>query len=691
MFDMLWCYAGRTLCLAGSRHHRLSAEGDRSSFEEPALRLTLENPGNYLPNKYKSLAVSSEKHSSFRPRISWVAAWVIFCAFCNFIGWVLSALHELNRIGYAVALGAGAVAFAVWKGKTNAVFFQPYDFTRLRRRFRRPFPRAFLILALLAIAGGMIYAPSNYDALAYRLPRVMHWLAEGRWHWIHSDFDRINDRGPGIEWVSAPVIAFLRTDRWLFLLNAVSFLLLPGLMFSVFTRLGARGRVAWWWMWPLSCGYCFLLQAGSLGNDLFAVPFVLAAMDYALRSHQRKSLNAVWLSILAAGLFTGVKANTLPLGLPYVIALAPGWRLWFKKVYVTAAVCLVAVVISFLPIAYFNAKYLGHWTGESAQEITSDKARTSERFAGNAMILAISSLTPPLAPFADWWNHHVAARLAEKRWGKAIDANFLAPSSIFVISEMDTEEEAGLGFGLCLLLGATVLAVFCTTRNRAPVRFRPPAATFVLGTAMAFLVFMMTSYALSTPRLLAPYYPLLAIPLLLVAQPDIVRRRWWRALAMAGFILAAVPVIASPPRPLFPWRTTVAMLRRIGCPPKLVNRAETVYSVYSHRADGFAPLKALLPPGTRAVGLVTYDDPEATLWFPYGSLRVIHVCHNDTGSFLRGEGLTYVLVSSDKFRLDFSIPFEQWLAAVNGTRVQTMSLALRAGSGPVDWYLVRLN
>ena len=55
-------------------------------------------------------------------------------------------------------------------------------------------------------------------------------------------------------------------------------------MFSVFTRLGVRRRVAWSWMWLVPTGYCFLLQAGSIGNDLFGAPFALAAVDFALRA-----------------------------------------------------------------------------------------------------------------------------------------------------------------------------------------------------------------------------------------------------------------------------------------------------------------------------------------------------------------------------------------------------------------------
>jgi hypothetical protein len=130
---------------------------------------------------------------------------------------------------------------------------------------------------LLVFIGGALYRPSNYDALTYRLPRVLHWLAQEQWHWIHTANYRMNDRSCGFEWLTAPVVLATGSDRALFLINFISFLLLPGLVFSVFTRLGVRRRVAWHWMWLLPTGYNFLLQAGSIGNDSFAAVDALAA------------------------------------------------------------------------------------------------------------------------------------------------------------------------------------------------------------------------------------------------------------------------------------------------------------------------------------------------------------------------------------------------------------------------------
>src|SRR6266403_5417348 len=143
------------------------------------------------------------------------AVWILLCAFLSCAGWILSAVHQLNLLVYTVMFALAAAGVVLWgRGKPSAP--RGFNLHRLRRRFRRGFPLAFLIVAALAIFGGVIHPPVNYDALAYRLPRVLNWLADQRWNWIHTEFQRLNTRSCGIEWVSAPLIAFTRTDRLLF-------------------------------------------------------------------------------------------------------------------------------------------------------------------------------------------------------------------------------------------------------------------------------------------------------------------------------------------------------------------------------------------------------------------------------------------------------------------------------------------
>jgi hypothetical protein len=187
-----------------------------------------------------------------------VAIWIWFCAYLNCAGWTLSALHQLNQTGYAVVFALGFGALWLWKQKTGAEIFPKIHLPKYRRRFKKFFPLAFLILAVLAFIGGALYAPANFDTLAYRTPRVMHWLAAGQWEWIHSEFSRLNTRSAGFEWLTAPLFLFTHTDRLEFLLNILAFMLLPGRVFAVLTRLGVRPRTAWHWMWLFPAGYGYV-------------------------------------------------------------------------------------------------------------------------------------------------------------------------------------------------------------------------------------------------------------------------------------------------------------------------------------------------------------------------------------------------------------------------------------------------
>ncbi len=221
-----------------------------------------------------------------------VRLWLWVSALATAAGWTLSVLGQLNRPGYAILFAAFAAFVFFFRKELGSV--SGNKTSRLRkilRRFRRPLPLGFAVLAVLIFLGGAMYAPTNYTGLNYRLPRVLQWLAHGQWWWIHTPNVRMNDRACGIEWLTAPLLLFTKSDRALFLINFISFLLLPGLIFSVFTRLGVRARVAWQWMWLLPTGYTFLLQAGSIANDTFPAVYALAALDFAARAWGRAASN----------------------------------------------------------------------------------------------------------------------------------------------------------------------------------------------------------------------------------------------------------------------------------------------------------------------------------------------------------------------------------------------------------------
>ena len=99
----------------------------------------------------------------------------------------------------------------------------------------------------------------------------------------------------------------------------------------------------------------------------------------------------------------------------------------------------------------------------------------------------------------------------------------------------------------------------------------------------------------------------------------------------------------------------------------------------------------MLPAEANPLGLITGDDPEASLWRPFGSRRILHVCGDDTPEEIRRQGIQYVLASSHTLTHNQGVSLNQWLTKNNAELVQRISLDLRAGTGSSDWYLIKLR
>ena len=619
-----------------------------------------------------------------------IVLWIWFCAYLNCAGWTLSALHQLNAAGYAITLALGFGALLIWKRKAGPARLPEIQWLKFCRRFQRGFPLAFLSLSMLVFLGGALYAPTNYDALAYRLPRVLHWLAAEQWHWIHSNFDRLNNRSCGIEWVYAPVLALLKSDRLLFLISFISFSFLPGLVFSVFTRLGVRPRVAWHWMWLVPTAYGFLLQAGSIGNDLFGVVFALAAVDFALRARTTGSVAAFFTSLLAAAMMTSAKTSNLPLLLPWAVALLPSLKIIVRRPLATLLVCLLAIGASVLPTIYFNLKMAGDWSGARLTDAAVPHA-VIYRTGANIIALTLQNLVPPVFPMANEWNrlaeNHLPPELTHK-----LEVLIEHPGCWFPLPQMQMEENASFGFGLTCLFGISMLAVAGRRRKIIAVGKLSWPAAVRWASVLAFFALLTQSNLSAIGRVFSVYFVLpLALFLTAAGHENIVRRHWWRALAGLVFVLAAGLLVISPARPLFPRDKLVEKIHLLkGADPQLI-RVEDVYSVYRDRAVAFAPALAALPADCRTLGYFAYDCPETSLWQPFGTRRIIHVFLGDRSADLKAQGIQYILINPDGFESLFQCPLTRWLTQMNAEVTQTISLRQRAGKPAQAWCLVRLR
>ena len=641
-----------------------------------------------------------------------VQLWLWVSAFAVATGWTLSALGQLNRAGYGVAFALLVIFFLARRsgwfiarmedGGSRMAGHSPSSILHLRfrgaaRRFRRPLPLCFVALAVLIFLGGVLYPPSNYTGLNYREARVLQWLAHDHWFWVDTANYRMNDRACGFEWLTAPLLLFTKSDRALFLINFIPFLLLPGLVFGVFTRLGVRARVAWQWMWLLPTGYNFLLQAGSIANDTFPAAYALAAIFFAARAWRSRQTVDVWYSILAAALLTGAKPSNLPLLLPWAIlifAVLPWLR---RKPVTTLAVLLLAALVSFLPMAFLNIHYCGDWTGAKLEPAFMIMKNPWVGLWGHSFQILLVNFVPPVFPLAGWWNSH--APLFMPDFMVAV-ANQSFDTGFFGVGELPTEDWSGLGFGVSLLLAIAVVGKLLGGELRVEGRLlgsqpstlpRALCKCVLLAAWVSLAVYCMKTGMTTTARLISPYYTLL-VPLLLLgpAQSEIIRRRWWRWLVGVVLMFAFIVVIVVPDRPLWPAKTILATLHKEHPDQRLINRALKVYTVYSERWDALAGVRALLPPGLKVVGFLGgEDDCDISLWRPFGARRVEHFQLTDSAAQIKARA-EYV-VFSETSMAGHGVTFADWLQKTGALPVASTNALLKINGGEQSWQLVRFE
>jgi hypothetical protein len=630
------------------------------------------------------------------PRDSYAALWILFSAWLVLSGWTLSMIGVLGAGGYIASLILFAVLVLVLVNRKTLAFRKPH-LPRLWRRFRRPLPLIYLVCLTGSFIGGLLHAPTNYDGITYRVPRVLHWLNEGKWHWIGSWNVRMDYSSTGMEWLMAPQLALFHTDRLFFLINIFSYALLPGLLYAAFYGLGISRRVAWYWMWLLPTGYCFVTQAGSIGNDSFAVVFFLAAISFGVRCLRSHSSIDLSIAMLSAGLLTGAKASNLPLLLPIcVVLLLATWavlrdvngpKFIDARLASLFLVGLATLSVSFLPVAIFNTSYTGEWSGDPTNRGQLKLNDPVAGLVGNSIHLAIGSITPPIFPMASQWNE--AAQTISSSGGiMKIRDGF--PRFSLVVSELPSEEGAGLGLGVSAIILLSLFFGICAIS--LGVR-----SWFAMGIGLACWValgaYMAKMGSESTARILATYYPGLLLPLLgMNAQTRIVRQGWWRILAIIAALTAIPALVLSPSRPLFPVNEVLSFAERNHfISPRLIERARTVYTVYASRNDNLAIVRENLPSSARNIGFVgNGDESEFSIWRPLGqrSVRDLIPLGKKIPSL---QGLDCVVGSDSGFYDRYGLTAEQFAATVGGRVIWDGVVSTRAGSGPFHWSIISLE
>lgn len=564
--------------------------------------------------------------------------YVLFSASCILSGWFLSLIGALSALGYGLTLPAIFLGllflFPSLPDRSRKGFFIHF------RRYKKPLPALFAIIALLCLIGGLLHAPNNYDFLTYRFSRLLHWQEAGAWHWIETFNPRMNYSGTNAEWLLSPILLFTQSDRFFFLVNWLAYSLMPACIFVVFRGMGVRAKSAWWGMWLVPMAYCFVAQAASVGNDLLGAAFFLFAIAFLIQARRTSSVSLLAISALSIAICTGIKASNLPLILPWLLSILPCFEMFRRA---SGKMFLVIVACSFVPMAALNFHHAGNWKGTSPEGKDLEAGSVFFGVIGNTLQATVGALQPPILPFPAPVNNQLEALIPASVQSFLV-ADFPRLQLRFV--ELPNEENAGLGLGIFGIVVLAFLFAILRRRNCKPInrgnslsdygrKSDSPVGLNLFGLMIySGIIFSTGAYMAlmgseSTARLLSPYYPVLAaLPFSLIGTTRMLDKKVWR---VVFFLLAASAIVlpvTTPSRPLLP---IPQLANSFNLSEKLKNRIDLVYETYSKRSDGLSEIREALPTEATKIGLVcSVDDAEVSLWRPFhGRRHVTHLTDSD--------------------------------------------------------------
>jgi len=500
----------------------------------------------------------------------------------------------------------------------------------------------------------------------------------------------MNVAGCGYEWLVSPIILFTRTDRFLFLINWVSFLLLPGLVFCVLKYFGVRLRVAWWWSWALASGWCYVMQSASVSNDAFATVYALAAVALAMKARESNKNSDFNFSLLAAALLTGVKQTDIPLAALWAVAIMPQLKsVFMKQPSIFLITFATGLLISAVPNIFFNFEHTGTWAGLSTIQseypgwhITLDSPFWG--IVGNAFCIPLQNVAPPFFPWNNEWNGLMRA-FVETRFG----SHFKSFEEFGTLSPGISESSAGIGLGIVLL---TVISVYAAWKYRRTVSGAKNSLLKILPWIL-LLVFMAKVGEVHNARHLAPYYIFL-FPLLLAGagHDRLVMKIWWQRVVLFCMALSVGLLVIDINRPLFPVTTIMEQLSASNSQSKILSLLNGAYAAPNSLKIAERQIEENLPANEVAIGYASTGNAqlEPSLWLPFGSRRVERVLKQDTPKQLADQGIHYVVI--ENYPDADSEKIEDWLTAYHATLIANITFETKASENSLSHaYITRLE
>jgi hypothetical protein len=565
-------------------------------------------------------------HAGRQWRISLLEAALLLGAGTILVTELLGLLHLMRPAWIAMLwlIACAAGAFYLWREWHRP---GPWRSRVVRRgrglswaRVRRSWhPLELLLLATVLGLTGLIAwlsPPTNFDAMSYQLPRVMHWFQQGTLEHYPTSNLRQLAYGPGAAYWQVQLWALFDGDlaanlpQWFALLGCA--LALPLWLQRFVDRRALAPAVIFGLTLPM-----VLLQASSSQSDLEVACWLLIAAVF-LSDPRPPTLAQTGFAGLAIGLAIVTKPSAVLVVAP--LALVACWRLRRTAGHGTAfrtglGWILVSGLVC-LPHFIRNTGWFGNPLGDGfGTVVESVSPRLAAANAARWVVLNV----PALSVWDSLTRALVSAGIDPNLPAITFSYSRFAPASPFVVYRLLLPDEDCTSYtGALLLLGLLALAARLALSRMAPsgTRSRPQPLTPWLSAIFAGLIlhFILLKWQFWGSRLLLPS-ALLGLPLL-AALTQAWRLHWLRMLTGAWLLLqTAFVLVFSLNRPLVPlpaaWNFTGA------APLFSVPRNERFYAGYNAEALPTArQLIALVRQRqVQRVGLALDENyPEYVLW-----------------------------------------------------------------------------
>jgi dolichyl-phosphate-mannose-protein mannosyltransferase len=400
-------------------------------------------------------------------------------------------------------------------------------------------------------------APTNWDSMTYRLPRVEHWIQNAGLFHYPTHVPRQLVLGPGAEILAATLELLAGTGRWVNFIQTLAWLGIVIAASLLARDLGADGpgqmlAAVFAGTLPMA-----VLQASSTQNDLVLSLWLLVFVHFSLRaSSGRWDLTGLLLAGAAAGLALLTKATALFIVFPFGVLLlaasfAPG-RVRARKRLAAAAVLSLAV----------NAGYLTRNLALFGKPLGGEQGTVNSAFLPGLTLsnLSRNSAMELLTPWPAWNAsiegavlafHRVLAISASDPRSTWKGAEYHMPARLAGMAPSDAGEDAYAAFhedeagnpvhSLTLALAVLVLA------RRRPLRENRGLWIFLASVSAGFLLFCLVLKW-------QPWGSRLELPFLVLSAPFVgtvfSRGRAAPSLA-AALLLCSVPwALLNATRPL---------------------------------------------------------------------------------------------------------------------------------------------